>query len=148
MHRRPTIFVGGAHGYPASNGKLDGLAQQGLGQVAPDATPQRAPAHQLPVSPANSQPAFYFQTELPAATQPGQRQAPAPFVLAGYEPAEVGRSLNDEGLAVRQGHHCAQPILCRFGVEATVRPSFAFYNTYEKIDRLIAVVRRLAGARR
>ena len=72
----------------------------------------------------------------------------ASFVLAGYEPAEVGRALNHEGIAVRSGHHCAQPILRRFGVEATVRPSFAFYNTYEEIDRLIAVVRRLAGARR
>ena len=63
-------------------------------------------------------------------------------------PAEVGRALNDEGIAVRSGHHCAQPILRRFGVEATVRPSFAFYNTYEEIDRMIAVVKRLAGARR
>ena len=72
----------------------------------------------------------------------------ASFVLAGYPPAEVGRALNDEGIAVRSGHHCAQPILRRFGVEATVRPSFAFYNTYEEIDRMIAVVRRLAGARR
>ena len=72
----------------------------------------------------------------------------ASFVLAGYEPAEVGRALNDEGIAVRSGHHCAQPILRRFGVEATVRPSFAFYNTYEEIDRMIAVVKRLAAARR
>ena len=72
----------------------------------------------------------------------------ASFVLAGYEPAEVGRALNDEGIAVRSGHHCAQPILRRFGVEATVRPSFAFYNTYEEIDRMIVVIRRLAGARR
>ena len=75
----PYYFVGGAHGYPASNGKLDGLAQQGLGQAIPDATPQGAPARQLPVSPASGQPAFYFQAELPSATQPGQRQAPAPF---------------------------------------------------------------------
>ena len=72
----------------------------------------------------------------------------ASFVLAGYEPAEVGRALNEEGIAVRSGHHCAQPILRRFGVEATVRPSFAFYNTYEEIDRMIVVIRRLAGARR
>ena len=77
-----------------------------------------------------------------------EKASVASFVLAGYEPAEVGRALNDEGIAVRSGHHCAQPILRRFGVEATVRPSFAFYNTYEEIDRLIAVVRRLAGARR
>ncbi|MGV8866704.1 MAG: family 2A encapsulin nanocompartment cargo protein cysteine desulfurase [Janthinobacterium svalbardensis] len=77
-----------------------------------------------------------------------EKASVASFVLAGYEPAEVGRALNDEGIAVRSGHHCAQPILRRFGVEATVRPSFAFYNTYEEIDRMIAVVRRLAGARR
>ena len=77
-----------------------------------------------------------------------EKASVASFVLAGYEPAEVGRALNDEGIAVRSGHHCAQPILRRFGVEATVRPSFAFYNTYEEIDRLVTVVQRLAGARR
>ncbi len=70
----------------------------------------------------------------------------ASFVLQGHEPAEVGRALSEEGIAVRSGHHCAQPILRRFGVEATVRPSFAFYNTCEEIDRLVAVVRRLARA--
>jgi cysteine desulfurase/selenocysteine lyase len=68
----------------------------------------------------------------------------ASFVLAGYSTEEVGRALNEEGIAVRSGHHCAQPILRRFGVEATVRPSLAFYNTCEEIDRLLAVVRRLA----
>lgn len=68
------------------------------------------------------------------------------FTLKGYQPDEVGRALNEEGIAVRSGHHCAQPILRRFGVEATVRPSFAFYNTCEEIDRLVAVVRRLARA--
>lgn len=67
------------------------------------------------------------------------------FVLAGYTTAEVGKALNDEGIAVRTGHHCAQPILRRFGVETTVRPSLAFYNTYDEIDRLIAVVRSLAA---
>ncbi len=68
----------------------------------------------------------------------------ASFVLAGYSTEEVGRALNDEGIAVRSGHHCAQPILRRFGVEATVRPSLAFYNTCEEIDRMLAVLRRLA----
>ncbi|NVM79051.1 cysteine desulfurase/selenocysteine lyase [Duganella sp. SG902] len=66
------------------------------------------------------------------------------FVLDGYTTEEVGKALNEEGIAVRTGHHCAQPILRRFGVETTVRPSLAFYNTYEEIDRLIAVVRQLA----
>jgi cysteine desulfurase/selenocysteine lyase len=49
---------------------------------------------------------------------------------------------------VRSGHHCAQPILRRMGVETTVRPSLAFYNTCEEVDRMIAVVRRLSSARR
>ena len=66
------------------------------------------------------------------------------FVLDGYQTAEVGEALNKEGIAVRTGHHCAQPILRRFGLEATVRPSLAFYNTHEEIDRLVAVVRQLS----
>jgi cysteine desulfurase/selenocysteine lyase len=68
------------------------------------------------------------------------------FVLAGHETSAVGRALAEEGIAVRSGHHCAQPILRRFGVEATVRPSFAFYNTCDEIDHLVSVVRRLARA--
>ncbi|MDH6168947.1 cysteine desulfurase/selenocysteine lyase [Variovorax boronicumulans] len=70
------------------------------------------------------------------------------FVLDGYSTEEVGHALNDEGIAVRTGHHCAQPILRRFGVETTVRPSLAFYNTFDEVDRLVTVVRRLAGQRR
>lgn len=67
------------------------------------------------------------------------------FVLANHDVAAVGRALSEEGIAVRAGHHCAQPILRRFGVEATVRPSLAFYNTCEEVDRFTAVIRRLAG---
>ncbi|MGJ7511233.1 family 2A encapsulin nanocompartment cargo protein cysteine desulfurase [Variovorax sp. GT1P44] len=70
------------------------------------------------------------------------------FVLDGYTTEEVGHALNDEGIAVRTGHHCAQPILRRNGVETTVRPSLAFYNTFDEIDRMAAVVRKLAGQRR
>jgi cysteine desulfurase/selenocysteine lyase len=66
------------------------------------------------------------------------------FVLKGYTTEEVGQALNEEGIAVRTGHHCAQPILRRFGVETTVRPSLAFYNTCEEVDRFIQVIRRLA----
>jgi len=69
------------------------------------------------------------------------------FVLAGYSTAEVGKALNEEGIAVRTGHHCAQPILRRMGLETTVRPSLAFYNTFDEVDRLVAVVRELAAAR-
>nr|WP_287918994.1 family 2A encapsulin nanocompartment cargo protein cysteine desulfurase [Comamonas sp.] len=70
------------------------------------------------------------------------------FTLEGYTTEEVGKALNAEGIAVRTGHHCAQPILRRFGVETAVRPSLAFYNTFEEIDQLVTVVRRLAGQRR
>lgn len=69
------------------------------------------------------------------------------FVLDGYRTEEVGAALNREGIAVRSGHHCAQPILRRFGVEATVRPSLAFYNTLGEVDLLVDTVQRLARRR-
>jgi cysteine desulfurase/selenocysteine lyase len=67
------------------------------------------------------------------------------FTLDGYSPAKVGSELNKEGIAVRSGHHCAQPILRRYGLEETVRPSLAFYNTYEEVDLLVSTLRRLAA---
>jgi cysteine desulfurase/selenocysteine lyase len=67
------------------------------------------------------------------------------FVLAGQRTEDVGSALNREGIAVRSGHHCAQPILRRFGVESTVRPSFAFYNTCADIDALVAALSRLTS---
>jgi cysteine desulfurase/selenocysteine lyase len=67
------------------------------------------------------------------------------FVLKEIPPEEVGRALNQEGIAVRAGHHCAQPILRRFGVEATVRPSFALYNTAADVEALADAVRRIAA---
>jgi cysteine desulfurase/selenocysteine lyase len=69
------------------------------------------------------------------------------FLLDGYSPTEVGTALNEDGIAVRAGHHCAQPILRRYGLEATVRPSFAFYNTHQEIDVLAEAVHRLAANR-
>jgi cysteine desulfurase/selenocysteine lyase len=65
------------------------------------------------------------------------------FVLKGHSTQDVGTALNRAGIAVRAGHHCAQPILRRFGLESTVRPSLAFYNTYEEIDHLASVVRQI-----
>ncbi|MFG5777052.1 family 2A encapsulin nanocompartment cargo protein cysteine desulfurase [Comamonas sp. J-3] len=70
------------------------------------------------------------------------------FTLQGYTTDEVGKALNAEGIAVRTGHHCAQPILRRFGVETAVRPSLAFYNTFDEIDLLVREVRKLAAQRR
>ena len=70
------------------------------------------------------------------------------FLLAGFTPEEVGQALDRYGIAVRAGHHCAQPILRRFGVEGTVRASLALYNTAEEIDCLIGALRQIAASRR
>ena len=59
------------------------------------------------------------------------------FVLDGIHPHDIGTILDQEGIAVRTGHHCAQPVMDRFGVAATARASLAFYNTREDIDRLV-----------
>lgn len=65
------------------------------------------------------------------------------FDLAGHKAEDVGAYLDQQGIAVRAGHHCAQPILRRFGVTATVRPSLALYNTHEDLDRLFEALHRL-----
>jgi len=65
------------------------------------------------------------------------------FVLEGHRTEEVGAALNSQGIAVRSGHHCAQPTLRRFGQETTVRPSLALYNNYEDIDAMIRVLRQM-----
>jgi cysteine desulfurase/selenocysteine lyase len=65
------------------------------------------------------------------------------FVLEGHEVTEVGKALDREGIAVRAGHHCAQPILRRFGLEATVRPSLALYNNRADVDALVGALLRL-----
>ena len=65
------------------------------------------------------------------------------FVLNGFRTEEIGHYLNRYGIAVRSGHHCAQPILRRFGLESTVRASLALYNTFEDIDALALALRSL-----
>ncbi|MCP9629612.1 SufS family cysteine desulfurase [Rhodopseudomonas palustris] len=69
------------------------------------------------------------------------------FVLDGCRSEDVGKALDREGIAVRAGHHCAQPILRRFGLESTVRPSLALYNTHDDIDALVDALRRLQSGR-
>ena len=64
------------------------------------------------------------------------------FVVDGITAEEMGRILDQDGIAVRAGHHCAQPTMDRFGVDGTVRPSLALYNTHEEIDLLERAVRR------
>lgn len=62
------------------------------------------------------------------------------FTLAGHDNESIGKALNSEGIAVRSGHHCAQPILRRMGVESTVRPSLALYNNVDDVNRLVAAI--------
>lgn len=64
------------------------------------------------------------------------------FVLDGIHPHDIGTLLDAEGVAVRAGHHCAQPVMERFGVPATARASFAMYNTFQEIDTLADAIRK------
>jgi cysteine desulfurase/selenocysteine lyase len=65
------------------------------------------------------------------------------FLLGDIHPHDIGTILDQEGIAIRTGHHCAQPVMQRFGVDATARASLAFYNTREDIDRLVAGLERV-----
>ena len=69
------------------------------------------------------------------------------FVIDGHDTQTVAKALDQEGIAVRGGHHCAQPILRRFGLESTVRASLAPYNTVEDLDALVAALCKIVGAR-
>ncbi|CAJ1504523.1 SufS family cysteine desulfurase [[Mycobacterium] burgundiense] len=70
------------------------------------------------------------------------RSSPVSFVVDSVHAHDVGQVLDDEGVAVRVGHHCAWPLHRKFGIAATARASFAVYNTLDEVDRLIAGVRR------
>ncbi|OBG76526.1 cysteine desulfurase [Mycobacterium sp. E3305] len=70
------------------------------------------------------------------------RGSPVSFVVDGVHAHDVGQVLDDDGVAVRVGHHCAMPLHRRFGVAATARASFAVYNTADEVERLVAGVRR------
>ncbi|HTI59015.1 cysteine desulfurase [Mucilaginibacter sp.] len=60
------------------------------------------------------------------------------FIIKGVHPQDIGVLLDNQGIAVRTGHHCTQPLMARFGIAGTVRASFAVYNTFEEVDALIA----------
>ena len=70
------------------------------------------------------------------------KAAVAAFVLEGVHPHDVGTILDQEGVAVRAGHHCAQPVMARFGVPATTRASFGLYNRMEDVDALVGALHR------
>lgn len=73
------------------------------------------------------------------------RAAVFSFVVEGTHPTDLGTLLDMEGVAVRTGHHCAQPAMERFGLHATARASFAFYNTKAEVDVLVAALRKAIG---
>ncbi len=78
---------------------------------------------------------------------PQNRVSVVSFELAGIPAPEVGQLLDKEGIAVRAGHHCAQPALRALGYEMSVRPSFAFYNTKEEVDRLVIALQKILSQR-
>jgi cysteine desulfurase / selenocysteine lyase len=65
------------------------------------------------------------------------------FVMTSAHPHDIGTVLDQEGVAIRTGHHCCQPLMHRLGVPATARASFAFYNTYEDVDRFVAALAKV-----
>ncbi|TQR86438.1 cysteine desulfurase [Mycobacterium hodleri] len=75
-------------------------------------------------------------------TRMAHRGSPVSFVVDGVHAHDVGQVLDDEGVAVRVGHHCAWPLHKHFGIAATARASFAVYNTLDEVDRLVAGVQR------
>jgi cysteine desulfurase/selenocysteine lyase len=72
-----------------------------------------------------------------------QKAAVLSFVMEQVHPHDIGTILDREGVAIRTGHHCAQPVMQRFGIPATARASFAFYNTREEIDALAAGIEKV-----
>lgn len=64
------------------------------------------------------------------------------FLIEGLHPFDVGELLDKQGIAVRTGHHCTEPVMDFFGIPGTVRASFAFYNTFEEIDTLVAALKK------
>jgi cysteine desulfurase/selenocysteine lyase len=72
-----------------------------------------------------------------------EKAAVLSFVVEGVHPHDVGAVLDDEGIAIRAGHHCAQPLMRRLGLSATARASFSFYNTRDEVDALVCGLQRV-----
>jgi cysteine desulfurase/selenocysteine lyase len=125
-----TPDIAGAIGLGAALDYLDGV---GLDRVA-------AYEHELLVH------ATRVLSALPGVKLLGtarEKAAVVSFLVDGVHPHDVGTILDQEGVAVRTGHHCAMPVMTRFGVPATTRASFALYNTHEEIDALVAALSKV-----
>jgi cysteine desulfurase / selenocysteine lyase len=126
-----TPNIGGAIGLAAA---LDYVAGLGLQAIA---------AHEAELTDYG----LRALRELPGVRLIGtarERASVLSFVMQGVHPHDIGTILDLEGVAVRTGHHCAQPVMARFGVPATARASVALYNTVDELD---ALVRALAKVR-
>jgi len=73
----------------------------------------------------------------------GEKASVISFTVQDIHPHDIGTILDAEGIAIRAGHHCAQPVMQRFQIPATARASFAFYNTREEADKLVSAIRRV-----
>jgi cysteine desulfurase/selenocysteine lyase len=85
-------------------------------------------------------------SEIPGLTIVGTAREKASvlsFTLDGIHPHDIGTVLDREGIAIRTGHHCAQPVMERFGIPATARASFAMYSTRAEVDVLVAGIRKV-----
>jgi cysteine desulfurase / selenocysteine lyase len=72
-----------------------------------------------------------------------EKAAVLSFVMEGIHPHDIGTILDQDGIAIRTGHHCAQPVMERFGIDATARASFALYNTKEEVDALVSGIEKV-----
>ena len=125
-----TPNIEGAIGFAAALKYLDGL---GLDTIA---------AHEAQLLAAATEAVL----DLPGVRLVGSAQHKASvlsFVMDGAHPHDIGTILDSQGIAVRAGHHCAQPVMARYGVSATVRASFGIYNTPQEIDALVAGLKKV-----
>ena len=79
----------------------------------------------------------------PHQTMSNSTDAVISFLVGNIHHLDMGTLLDLLGIAVRTGHHCAEPLMHRLGIEGTVRASFSFYNTREEVDTLVAAIKRI-----
>jgi cysteine desulfurase/selenocysteine lyase len=114
---------------------VDYLSALGMGDVA-------AHEHEL-VTYALERLATVDGLRIIGPSAPVDRGATIAFTLAGVHPHDVAQLLDEQGIAVRAGHHCARPVCVRYGIPATTRASFGIYTTLEEIDALVRGVERV-----
>ena len=122
-------------GIAAFGAAIDYVQRLGLDQIA---------AHEHELLNAATQGLMTIDGMRIFGTAPG-KSAVVSFLVRDISSYDMGLLLDKLGVAVRTGHHCAQPLMDRYGVTGTVRASFALYNTLDEVERFVAAVRRVAG---